>query len=117
MKKSRDLVVVIFLLLFGLGITGCNTVNEKKTTKVAEQEGIYLESEEEMLVAVNVDSSVNVTDLQCVWMNRSQFWGGLVFQGLLIADGNITNVKPDLCEEYITSPDGKKYVFILKDNV
>ena len=117
MKKMRTLVIVILLSLFSIGIIGCETVNEKAAPIAENDEEMHLEAEEEMLVAVNVDSSVTVTDLQCVWMNRSQFWGGLVFQGLLIADGNIANVKPDLCEEYIISPDGKKYVFILKNNV
>ena len=117
MKKIRTLAVVILLMLFSIGIIGCGGAKEQEISVVENEKEVQLDAEDEMLVAVNVDSSVAVTDLQCVWMNRSQFWGGLIFQGLLIADGNIANVKPDLCEEYITSPDGKKYVFILKDNV
>ena len=117
MRKIKMLVTIILLLLFSLGIVGCGTADKKEDAVLESAEIKSYEGEDEMLVAVNVDSSVSATDLECVWLNRSKFWGGLVFQGLLIADGNITNVQPDLCEEYITSPDGKKYVFILKDNV
>ena len=52
-----------------------------------------------------------------ILLNRSQFWGGLVFQGLLVSNDNINNVEKDLCEDYTISPDGITYVFVLKDDV
>lgn len=114
-------ITSVILLLFCCFICGaCSSNIEKEPEKVEmsvsteQNNGIF---QEEIIYAVNADSSVNAVNFQNVWLNRSQFWGGLVFQGLLIADGNVANVKPDLCEEYIISPDGKNYVFMLKDNV
>lgn len=119
MRKIRYITSVIFLLMCCVWISGCNSASEKETEVAVETEETSWieESREEMVFAVNVDHSVETINFQNVWLNRSQFWGGLVFQGLLIADGNVANVKPDLCEEYIISPDGKNYVFMLKDNI
>lgn len=119
MRKSKCIVSVIFCLMFCFFIAGCHSgiTEVQKEDDVAASENMENNLTEEMLYAVNVDSSISVVNFQNVWLNRSQFWGGVVFQGLLIADGNVTNVKPDLCEEYIISPDGKTYVFILKDNI
>lgn len=116
MKRAGSVIGIVFSLMLPLFLAGCH-VGEKETTADFVSKEIEVIPGEEMLYAVNADSSISVVNFQNVWLNRSQFWGGLVFQGLLIADGNITNVKPDLCEDYIISPDGKSYVFMLKDNV
>ena len=110
----------MLLLLGCFALTGCQKAKGQEESKDFETqvlEETSLENEDELVFAVNVDSSVSEAFLESVWMNRSKFWGSLVFQGLLIADGNISNVKPDLCEEYITSPDGTKYVFLLREDV
>ena len=107
----------MLLLLGCFALTGCQNVQEQEETANIQEEEMSVEEEDEFVFAVNVDSSVSESYVECVWMNRSKFWGSLVFQGLLIADGNITNVRPELCEEYITSPDGTKYVFLLRDDV
>ena len=109
-------MVLIMLLLFGcFWLIGCQSVEEQET--IDEVEEMSFEKEDELIFAANVDSSTSELFLESAWMNRSKFWGTLVFQGLLIADGNITNVRPDLCEEYIISPDGTKYVFLLREDV
>ena len=113
-KKYIFHIMLFFVSCFMLA--GCQmeeVVSESYEEVPVEEE----EAEDELVFAVNVDSSVSEAFLESVWMNRSKFWGSLVFQGLLIADGNITNVRPDLCEEYITSPDGTKYIFLLREDV
>ena len=120
MSKKYYIVLIMLLLLSCLGLTACqNRENEQavQTSVDTAADTAEVEEEDELVFAVNVDSSVSETFLECVWMNRSKFWGGLVFQGLLIADGNIANVRPDLCEEFIISPDGTKYVFLLREDV
>jgi len=120
MRKIRDIISVIILLMCSIVTSGCAADSDKESqipTETVEAEWAEESPEEEMIFAVNVDGSADSVYFQNVWLNRSQFWGGLVFQGLLIADGNVANVKPDLCEEYIISPDGKTYVFRLKDNI
>ena len=114
MRKKRYIVLIMLLLLSCFWLVGCQSVEEQET--VQEVEEVVLE-EDELVIAVNVDSSTSELFLESVWMNRSKFWGSLIFQGLLVAEGNISNVKPDLCEEYITSPDGTKYVFLLREDV
>lgn len=115
MRKKRYIVLIMLLLLSCFWLVGCQSVEEQET--VQEVEEVVLEEEDELVFAVNVDSSTSELFLESVWMNRSKFWGSLIFQGLLVAEGNISNVKPDLCEEYITSPDGTKYVFLLREDV
>lgn len=115
MRKKRYIVLVMLLLLSCFILTGCQMKKEQEVVEEAEE--VSLEEEDELVFAVNVDSSTSELFLESAWMNRSKFWGGLIFQGLLIAEGNISNVKPDLCEEYITSPDGTKYIFLLRDDV
>lgn len=117
MKRKQYLAKLFFLIVFCVMLTGCQNTQQQNTQ--AEQEIVQeiVSAEEEMLVAVNVDSSVSELPFENVWLNRSKFWGGLIFQGLLIADDNISNVNPDLCEEYIISTDGMKYTFILKENL
>ena len=115
MRKKRYIVLIMLLLLSCFWLIGCQPVEEQET--VQEVEEVSFEEEDELVFAVNVDSSTSELFLESVWMNRSKFWGSLIFQGLLIAEGNISNVKPDLCEEYITSPDGTKYVFLLREDV
>lgn len=96
---------------------GCQTGENSENLIETETKEEEIAEEKEMVVAVNVDGSSSELPFENVWMNRSKFWGGLIFQGLLIADDNISNVNPDLCEEYIISTDGMKYTFILKENL
>ena len=96
---------------------GCQKAEDVTVEQETVGETQILDRKNEMVFAVNVDGSATELPFESVWMNRSKFWGSLVFQGLLIADQNISNVNPDLCEEYIISTDGKKYTFILKDNL
>lgn len=117
MKKKADILKIFLMVLLCIFLTGCQKTDGK--TELQEnltqiQDG---ESQNEIRIAVNVDGSSSQLPFENVWMNRSKFWGSLIFQGLLIADENISNVKPDLCEEYIISADGKKYTFILKDDL
>ena len=117
MKRKKYLAKLFLLMMTCMMVTGCQMKEELVTEPetVAEKEEII--KDREMLVAVNVDGSSSELPFENVWMNRSKFWGGLIFQGLLIADDNISNVNPDLCEEYIISTDGMKYTFILKENL
>ena len=70
-----------------------------------------------MVVAENIDCFSNSLSFANVLLNRSKFWGGLVFQGLLVSSENINNVQKDLCKEYTVSPDGRTYIFELKDDL
>ena len=116
MKLNKKMAALPFFLMVLMFLPGCSSgeVTRKQEDNLQTE---VVERTEELLYAVNVDSSISVVNFQNVWLNRNQFWGGLVFQGLLIADDNVAKVKPDLCEEYIISPDGKKYVFRLKENI
>lgn len=100
-------------------MSGCG--KEKEALKPEETEDTAVielaDSNEEIVVAVNIDGSFDELPFENVWLNRSRFWGSLVFQGLLIADENISNVKTDLCEDFIISTDGTVYTFVLKDNL
>ena len=117
MKRKWILIMIMGFLLSGFCLIGCQN-NEKHTGKVKEQTEESEEEEvKELVVAVNIDSSETELPFASVLLNRSRFWGSLVFQGLLIANENINNVEKDLCEEYTISSDGKTYVFILKDDV
>lgn len=101
-----------------VSVAGCQTPeNVQETKTVVENKKVNTDEIKEMVIAVNVDSTTEELPFSSVLLNRSQFWGGLVFQGLLISKDNINNVEKDLCEEYTISPDGKTYVFILKDDV
>lgn len=119
--RIKRYTVLIMLLLYGcFALAGCGKLQEQEKEESAAEDSVQevlLEEEDELVFAVNVDSSTSEAFLDSVWMNRSKFWGGLVFQGLLIAEDNITNVRPELCEEYIISPDGTKYVFLLREDV
>lgn len=129
MKKRKILTVISVFFLMGISLLGCGNQEDvgkagRDSAEIIEGSMIKMTSEEEslddvkeMVVAVNVDYSTNELPFSSVLLNRSQFWGGLVFQGLLVASENINNVELDLCEEYTISPDGKTYVFILKDDV
>ena len=117
MRRKSICLYIILVTLLGLLLNGCQTEMETQSMIETEGEKVPVEEREEIIVAVNVDGSSTELPFESVWMNRSKFWGGLVFQGLLIADDNISNVNPDLCEEYIISTDGRKYTFILKDNL
>ena len=115
--KRRSILIfsAVFLLITGC-LAGCQT--EKTEKVITEQTQADAEEDvQEMVVAVNVDSSTEELPFSSVLLNRSQFWGGLVFQGLLVSNDNINNVEKDLCEDYTISPDGITYVFVLKDDV
>ncbi len=118
MKESKRLKKTLLIFLLLIFLTGCrkeNIMQEEERQNISNAE--IADSQEEILVAVNVDGSSTELPFESVWLNRSRFWGSLVFQGLLIADENISNVEPDLCEEFIISTDGRKYTFILKENL
>ena len=118
MKRNKKTTNLFLILLLSTLLLGCR--QETATQDDVKQEASEVEilgPEEEMIVAVNADGSSSELPFESVWMNRSKFWGGLIFQGLLVADDNISNVNPDLCEEYIISTDGMKYTFILKENL
>lgn len=119
MKRNKRIMNLVFIFLLCTLLGGCQqkTITQNNVKQDRESESQIQEKEEEMIVAVNVDGSSSELPFESVWMNRSKFWGGLIFQGLLIADDNISNVNPDLCEEYIISTDGMKYTFILKENL
>lgn len=118
MKIKNILITAVIPLLMAVSVAGCqNPENVQETKTVVESKKVNTDEVKEMVVAVNVDSATEELPFSSVLLNRSQFWGGLVFQGLLISKENINNVEKDLCEEYTISPDGKTYVFILKDDV
>ena len=112
--KHKWLIFLIVVFLLGFVCVGCKAESTEEKVKVEERKE---EEKRELLVAVNVDSSETELPFASVLLNRSRFWGTLVFRGLLIANENINNVEKDLCEEYTVSSDGKTYVFILKDDV
>ena len=115
--KRRSILIfsAVFLLITGC-LAGCQT--EKTEKVITEQTQADADEDvQEMVMAVNVDSSTEELPFSSVLLNRSQFWGGLVFQGLLVSNDNINNVEKDLCEDYTISPDGITYVFVLKDDV
>ncbi|MBR3601088.1 MAG: ABC transporter substrate-binding protein [Lachnospiraceae bacterium] len=115
MKKKQHILILFLSLLLCVWMIGCQ--GEESATEQPENVEQIQEQKDEIVIAVNVDGSSTQLPFENVWMNRSKFWGSLIFQGLLIADENISNVKSDLCEEYIISADGKKYTFILKDDL
>ena len=119
MKIKNSLIPMMLFLLVIVSLVGCQTQTEAESNKCDVQKTEVRPASEvnEMVVAVNVDASTEEIPFASVLLNRSQFWGGLVFQGLLVANENINNVEKDLCEEYAISPDGKTYVFIVKDDV
>ena len=116
MKRIKEVSKIFLILLLCMMMTGCQNRENSVNEEFLEETVIY-DDEKEIVIAVNADGSSSQLPFESVWMNRSKFWGSLIFQGLLIADENISNVNPDLCEEYIISTDGKKYTFILKDNL
>ena len=117
MKRRKYITLLFLLIMTSMVMLGCQTGEKSENVIETETKEEEIAEEKEMVVAVNVDGSSSELPFENVWMNRSKFWGGLIFQGLLIADDNISNVNPDLCEEYIISTDGMKYTFILKENL
>lgn len=117
MRRKSAGSIILFISLLGLLLGGCQKEMQVKYSVDAESEMDVVGEKEEIIVAVNVDGSSTELPMESVWLNRSRFWGGLVFQGLLIAEEDINNVSPDLCEEYIISTDGMKYTFNLKENL
>ena len=117
MKKISYIISILLIILLSVCLTGCKSLLQETERFGKQNQNTVEDTMEEMLVAVNVDSSSTELPFENVWLNRSRFWGGLIFQGLLIADSDIGNVSPDLCEEYIISTDGMKYTFVLKENL
>ena len=112
--------VYISILLSVLFLSSCS-ISEKKEIK---DQGIRLETRreknknvKEMVVAMNLDGSTSNIFIESAWFNRNRLIGGLLFQGLMIAEDNMNNVQMDLCSEYSISPDGLSYVFLLQDNL
>lgn len=119
MKRSRMRIFIIVFSILTIGFAGCQ---KKKQMQEIGNISSSIEADgtkeiKELVVAVNVDSATKELPFSSVLLNQSQFWGGLVFQGLLVSCDNINNVEKDLCEEYTISPDGITYVFILKDDI
>ncbi len=117
MKKKKSLWFLLSFLVIAAILSGCQKKNESVLETTTGEEVVLSEETKEMVVAVNIDSPEEELPFASVLLNRSKFWGSLVFQGLLIADEDINHVEKDLCEEYTISADGKKYVFVLKDDV
>ena len=92
MKRKKVLLFIMVCILGFVGLMGCQTNGqEPKQENSTEAAEVIMEEEgEEMVVAVNVDSATGELPFSSVLLNRSQFWGGLVFQGLLIANENIS---------------------------
>ena len=81
MKKIKY-VISIFLVLICCGyLVGCGSqIGKTENNRDNNSDGAGA-GEEEMLVAVNVDNSATELPFENVWMNRSKFWGSLIFQG------------------------------------
>lgn len=116
-KIRLTAIGLLFILLTGLALTACGNRTVFNLGKKETGEEIFLGPERELLVAVNADGISHQLAFDSVWMNRSEFWGSLVFRGLLIADDNINDVETDMCEEYAVSPDGLSYVFTLQKDI
>lgn len=114
----KKYLLAFLCLMVVSSLWGCQ--RETKKTEVESEvteTQIIEDSSKQMLVAVNVDNSTSTLPFASVLMNRSQFWGGLVFQGLLISEESINNVQLDLCQEYNVAPNGKTYIFVLKEEL
>lgn len=118
MSRRRNWIVMMCFFLMVMTLAGCSEIEEQSVVKEEYVETVQeTEEKEEMVVAVSKEETTQGGVFGNVLMNRSKFWGSLVFQGLLIADENINNVRKDLCEEYSISSDGKTYTFVLKSNL
>ncbi|MGN0304654.1 MAG: ABC transporter substrate-binding protein [Lachnospiraceae bacterium] len=104
------LILAVSQLLLACGTAAASADEEKKGR-------VLPDSNQELLVVMNGNGTSSELIFQSVWLNRSKFFGSLLFRGLLIADENINNVKTDLCEEYAVSPDGLTYVFTIRNDV
>ena len=113
MRIRKSWLLLLLLLLCCLSGCGKDVVTVPKIS----QENLSSEKSNSLRVVVNLDEASDELLLENAWLNRSRFIGGLIFQGLLVAEENINNVQPDLCSEFTISPDGLTYVFRLKDNI
>lgn len=118
-KRHIGAIFLLFLISVSLFLNACEASSsmDERQNHGTYQEAEYLGPEQELLVAVNVDGVESKLPFASVWMNRSRFWGSLVFSGLLVAEENIHNVQADLCHEYAVSPDGLTYVFSLREDI
>ena len=113
MKVKKPILLLFFLpLLWGMAACGSYQQNIDPVW----QEEIE-EEKDSLTVIVNLDGTASQLIMDNVWMNRNKFIGGILFQGLLIAEENMNNVQPDLCSEFSISPDGLTYVFRLKKDL
>ena len=99
--KYRWILFLMVVILFSSVCIGCKQEDTASNKKQAEQETEIEEDVEELLVAVNVDSSVAELPFASVLLNRGRFWGTLVFQGLLIADESINNVENPTFKKFV----------------
>ena len=73
MRKKYYIILIMLLLLSCFGLTACQNIDSKKAVQTS-VETAELEEQDELVFAVNVDSSVSETFLHCVWMNVGMWW-------------------------------------------
>ena len=117
MHKFRNIIFVLAGFLMVGMLAGCQKSENAGVVTENVRKNEVKKSEKEMVVAENISDSGESLAMGNVLLNRSNFWGGLVFRGLLIADEEINNVRKDLCTEYTISPNGMTYIFVLQDDL
>lgn len=116
-KKRVSFIIFFLLVIFLLTACAKKQAEEEAGAKAEVSRSEYNQSVREMIVALNIDGTPSEIFMESVWLNRNRFIGGILFQGLLMAEGSMNNIKPDLCSEYSISPDGLTYVFQLQENI
>lgn len=116
-KKRVSFIIFFLLVIFLLPACAKKQAEEEAGAKAEVSRSENNQSVREMIVALNIDGTPSEIFMESVWLNRNRFIGGILFQGLLMAEGSMNNIKPDLCSEYSISPDGLTYVFLLKENL
>lgn len=116
MKKRWIPALFLILCVTVLGLSGC-AISQPEGTPV-----VFTEEEAEqdgnvMIFAANIDGQTDRAYLDNVWMNRSKVLGSLVFQGLFIAEESTDNIRGDICEDYIVSPDGTETVLTIREDI
>lgn len=109
--KMKKQWLLLFLLSLLFSVVGCNVSYREEE---ALRETVEVTEKNSMTVVVNLEENASPLVIENVWLNRNRFIGGILFQGLLIAEENMNNVQPDMCSEFTISPDGLTYVFRLK---
>lgn len=109
--KMKKQWLLLFLLSLLFSVAGCNVSYREEE---ALRETVEVTEKNSMTVVVNLEENASPLVIENVWLNRNRFIGGILFQGLLIAEENMNNVQPDMCSEFTISPDGLTYVFRLK---